>query len=80
MGRLVSSRLALRVCSRCSAGCAASLRLADRGTASTCLGAGEQSLPVTVTLLTHDSFAVTKTLLSDFEAAHRHHRQGRHRR
>ena len=65
MGRLLSC-LAL-ASAALLAGCAASVRLSRAAPRRRPPGRAS-SAPVTVTLLAHDSFALTKTLLSDFEA------------
>ena len=64
MGRRLSC-LAL-VSAVLMAGCAASS--STSGAASNASGQPSAAPPVTVTLLAHDSFALTKTLLTDFEA------------
>src|SRR3954447_16688225 len=63
MGRLASC-LAL-VCAGLLAGCASS---ASTRAAAPNASVQGSAAPVTVTLLAHDSFALTKTLLSDFKA------------
>ena len=59
-GALVASSLVLAACGSSGSGAASS-------TASTPSPVPSSFAPVTVTLLAHDSFAVTKTLLDDFE-------------